>query len=128
MQIKDLLSNLEAIEAHTTGNPANSLDSVDAGQVEVEVVPVVTTDMNIMVPPLQASLELLKRATDIPNFYNKEEELAASEDDYADEEETSGCGCEAPCDCDSAEISDIQRLAGVPMAAIFQAADQTAMF
>lgn len=115
MNIRDLISNLDAIEAHTTGNPVNAVDSLDAHPVEVEIEPVDNTEVVVMVPPLQASLELLKRATDVPNYYSSEEEQECRDGDYADEESED-------------ELGAIQRLAGTSTAVIFQAADQTPTF
>jgi hypothetical protein len=112
MNIKDLLSNLDNIEAHTTGNPSNSLDSIDAGLVDVEVEPVESGEVIVMVPPLQASLELLKRATDIDNFYSSEEERKSCENDYEEED----------------ELGKIQRLAGVPATVIVQSASNQTPF
>jgi hypothetical protein len=120
MKIQDLfrsmLDQMDGME-HTTGNPSNALDSVEAGLVPVVADNTDASEQSTMIPPLQASLELLKKATGVDNAYDEE----------------GGCGCEeAPCGCeggseDYAEedgLGDITRLAGIPAITIVQA-DQT---
>jgi hypothetical protein len=111
-----MLDTLDGVE-HTTGNPSNALDSVDAGLVPVVADNTDHAEADVMIPPLQAKLELLKRATDVPNIYN-------------DMEPEHDCGCSGECECDDNadyaeedEVSGIKRLAGVPVTAIFTAAD-----
>jgi hypothetical protein len=108
-----MLDTLDGVE-HTTGNPSNALDSVDAGLVPVVANNADHSEQGVMIPPLQAKLELLKRATDVPNVY-----------DGMDEEHD--CGCQGPCECDDYaeedQVSDIKRLAGVPVAAVIELSD-----
>jgi hypothetical protein len=120
MKIQDLframLDQMDGME-HTTGNPSNALDSVEGGLVPVVADNTDASEQSTMIPPLQASLELLKKATGVDNAYD----------------EKGGCGCEEqPCGCeggseDYAEedgLGDITRLAGIPAITIVQA-DQT---
>lgn len=119
MKIQDLframLDQMDGVE-HTTGNPSNALDSVEGGLVPVVADNTDTSEQSTMIPPLQASLELLKKATGVGNAYDGD----------------SGCGCEQPCDCATAsadyaeedDLDDITRLAGIPAITIVQA-DQT---
>ena len=122
MRIQDLfrqmLDTLDGVE-HTTGNPSNAVDSVDAGLVPVVANNTDASEADVMIPPLQAKLELLKRATDVPNVY----------DEMGDDE----CGCgQTPCGCGGSypdyeseedELDGIKRLAGVPVTAIFTAGE-----
>jgi hypothetical protein len=108
--LRGLLDTLDNVE-HTTGNPSNALDSVEGGLVPVVHDNTDNTEAEVMVPPLQAALELQKREAGIDSFYDEE----------------GGCGCDQPCDCDSnsedyadegGELSDITRLAGTPIIAV----------
>ena len=102
MKIQDLINKLTEIADQT-------------GEVEIEGE--TELDENpVMIPPLQANLEMLKRATDLPNVYDDEEECD-------DEEGT--MSFEFDDTPEDHELADIQRLAGiqsqppeVPMAAI----------
>jgi hypothetical protein len=103
--LRGLLDTLDNVE-HTTGNPSNALDSVEGGLVPVVADNTDNTESGVMVPPLQAALELQKREAGIDSFYDEE----------------GGCGCDQPCDCastedyadEAGELSDITRLAGFP--------------
>jgi hypothetical protein len=107
MKIQDVLRNLiDTLDntEHTTGNPSNALDSVEGGLVQVAADNTDNTESGVMVPPLQAALELQKRDAGVDSFYDEE-----------------GCGCDQPCECSSEdyadetdELSDITRLAGFP--------------
>jgi hypothetical protein len=107
MKIQDVLRNLiDTLDntEHTTGNPSNALDSVEGGLVQVAHDNTDNTESGVMVPPLQAALELQKRDAGVDSFYDEE-----------------GCGCDQPCECSSEdyadetdELSDITRLAGFP--------------
>lgn len=110
--LRDFIAQLDGIE-HTTGNPSNSLDSVDAGLVPAIASNADHSDGERMVPPLQANLELLKKATGVESVYDEEHD----------------CGCQGSCECDGEDyeteedqLGDITRLAGIPAVAVIQSA------
>jgi hypothetical protein len=80
-------------------------DQESAPQVELEPVAVDNTDnteTTIMVPPLQAKLELLKKATGVESHYDEA----------------------TPCDsAEDAELALIKQRAGVPVVAVAELAD-----
>ena len=103
MKIQDILRQLIDKLDGADNTEADAVDNVDHESGDV------------MIPPLQAKLELLKRATGVPNVYD---------------EECPECGC-SPCDCDHTdgyeheddELDSIKHLAGVPVTAIFTAGE-----
>lgn len=64
--LRDLADKLAAIEG---GND----DSQGHTGVEVEVEPGDNGSGEVFVPPLQAKLELLKKSTGVPSFYDDEQ-------------------------------------------------------
>ena len=65
-------------------------------------------ELTVMVPPLQQKMEILKKLADLPNEYDRKDDLEDNEDE--DEEEK-----EEPED-DEDEVSKIKRMAGIESA------------
>ena len=65
--LRDLADKLDSIESGTDDTPKQT------GLNPVGDVPGGDTDTTKMVPPLQAKLELLKKATGVDNVYDNEE-------------------------------------------------------
>lgn len=81
--------------------PTNSVPHAELAQVEVDHTD--NTETTTFIAPLQAKLELLKKATGVGNVY--------------DEQDT-------PCDsAEDAELALIKQRAGVPTAAIIELSD-----
>lgn len=95
----DSIQNPAELSQINAGEPVDSVDNQDAG-----------ADDDVMVPPLQLKLELLKRAVGVDNVYD---------DQRADEIEGSDCGC----DDGSLELNRIKQMAGIPVAAVSEMAD-----
>jgi hypothetical protein len=118
MKIQDLfrsmLDQMDGVE-HTTGNPSNALDSVEGGLVPVVADNTDASEQSTMIPPLQATLELLKKATGVDNAYGEEGGCGCQDgsEDYADEVD---------------ELGDIQRLAGFPQEPIVAIASNSIPF
>jgi hypothetical protein len=104
MKIQDILRNL--------------LDLVDGKDFEAEKEIGQEPEQepeNVMVPPLQQNLELMKRAVDVPSFF--------------DNETTCDCqGCQEGIECCAGDESDgeldrIRTIAGIPPAAVITMAN-----
>lgn len=80
------------------GDEVAAPDNQDAG-----------ADDEIMIPPLQLKMELLKRAVGVDNVYD---------DVRADEVEDSSCGCD-----DNDDLIRMKQMAGIPVAAVSEMAD-----
>lgn len=75
MKVADLLRKLADVIAAAEGDDA-SMDQTNKPELmQVDVPNDDTSDAGVFVPPLQAKLELLKKSVDVPNVYDKEDEL-----------------------------------------------------
>ena len=93
--IRQLIDKLEQI------NPSANVDPVEQQPEPVK--------QPMMIPPLQAKLELLKKATGVKSVYDD-----------------NGCGCEGGCICGSegnSELNALKRNAGISPVAIQIASD-----
>ena len=82
------------------GDEPQAVPAVALAPVEVDNTD--NTETTTMVPPLQAKIELLKKATGVENHYDKE----------------------TPCDsAEDAELALIKQRAGVPVVAVQEMAD-----
>lgn len=94
-------------------------DLIDGQSQEAEAVPAVglapvevdntdNTETTTMVPPLQAKLELLKKATGVENHYDSED---------------------TPCDsAEDAELALMKQRAGIPVVAVHELGDDDGAF
>lgn len=92
----DAIQNPAELSAASAGLPVDNVDNHDAG-----------ADDEVFVPPLQLKLELLKRAVGVDNVYD---------DQRADEVED--CGCD-----DNDDLARMKQMAGIPVAAVSEMAD-----
>ena len=114
MKIADVLRQVaDAIEQQDAGRPDDqiqnpaALSAVPTGPYGGEVTAPCNQDAGaddeVMIPPLQLKMELLKRAVGVDNVYDpgepRADETHGSEDD---------------------EINHIRRMAGVPVAAVME--------
>jgi hypothetical protein len=114
MKIADVLRQVaDAIEQQDAGEPDASIQNPAAlsavptgpygGEVDAPCNPDAGADDEVMIPPLQLKMELLKRAVGVDNVYDpgepREDETHGGEDD---------------------EIQHIRRMAGVPVAAVME--------
>jgi len=67
-------------------------------------------DDDVMIPPLQLKMELLKRSVGVDNVYD---------DQRSDEVEDEDCGCDDSDD----DLMRIKQMAGIPVAAVSEMAD-----
>ena len=97
--IRQLMDKLEQI------NPSADVEPEQEAAPEYAKQP-------MMIPPLQAKLELLKKAVGVPSVYDSEDE---------------GCGCEGGCTCGAeegnSELDTLKRNAGISPVAIQIASD-----
>lgn len=91
------LQNPAELSQINAGEPVDSVDNQDAG-----------ADDEVMIPPLQLKMELLKRAVGVDNVYD---------DSRADQVED-GCGCDG-----NDELVRMKQMAGIPVAAVSEMAD-----
>lgn len=92
------LQNPAELSQINAGEPVDSVNNQDAGAED-----------EVMIPPLQLKMELLKRAVGVDNVYD---------DSRADEVEGSDCGCDG-----SDELARIKQMAGIPVAAVSEMTD-----
>ena len=86
--------------------PENSVQHAELAPVEVDNTD--NTETTTMVPPLQAKLELLKKATGVENHYDSED---------------------TPCDgAEDAELTLMKQRAGIPVVAVHELADDDGAF
>lgn len=99
--IRQLMDKLEQI------NPSSDVDPVEQDPEHVK--------QPMMIPPLQAKLELLKKAVGVKSIY--------------DDEGEEGCGCEDECTCgdehehEHSELDTLRRNAGINPVAVQIASD-----
>ena len=97
MKAAEILRKLaDMIDTHSdqeTATPVNGLEPVEVDNTD-------NTETTVMVPPLQAKLELLKKATGVDSHYDE------------------------PCDsAEDAELELMKQRAGVPVVAVSEMAD-----
>lgn len=107
MRASEILRKLaDVIDQHSSEDrPTNSVPHAELAQVEVDHTD--NTETTVFVAPLQAKLELLKKATGLDNVYD---------------EQGCDCGCD-PCECGPDELDVIKKHAGVPVIAISELSD-----
>jgi hypothetical protein len=109
MKAAEIIRKLaDMIDTHSDGEESRPSNSVPHAELEpVAVDNTDGTDPKAMVPPLQAKLELLKKATGVESHYDEQ-----------------GCDCGSdPCECEPDELEVIKRHAGVPVAAVQEMSD-----
>lgn len=110
MKAAEILRKLaDMIDTHSDGDdrPTNSVPHAELAPVEADNTD--NTETSTFITPLQAKLELLKKATGLDNAYDRAQ----------------GCGCEEPCDCAEQpdELAVIKQNAGIPVVAVSEMAD-----
>lgn len=121
MKISDIFRQLaDAIDqAENPGTPDPQLQnpaelSVVAGpygdEVDAPANQDAGADDDVMIPPLQLKMELLKRAVGVDNVYD---------DQRADEVDGEDCGCSDSND----DIMRMKQMAGIPVAAVSEMSD-----
>jgi hypothetical protein len=114
MRASEILRNLaNMVDAAETSAAAEPLAEPVAPQripVSISAEPQSEPELDIMVPPLQQKIELLKKATGVPSAY-----------DHFDDE-SSDCGCETD------ELDQMKKMAGIPQVAIHTAAEDNDVF
>lgn len=107
MKAAEILRKLaDMIDTHSDdSSPENSVPH--AGLEPVEVDHTDNTETSTFVAPLQAKLELLKKATGVESHYD---------------EQGCDCGCD-PCECGPDELDVIKQNAGIPVVAVADLAD-----
>lgn len=128
MKIADILQQLQFATARKS-EPESFVGDIE-NRPDVEVVDAETEDntaTDTMVAPLQQKLELLKKAVDVDNFYGKSESqsvnqpinitlnIPAGSSDSTINLTVNGETVD--------ELDQIRRIAGVPVATIFDAGD-----
>ena len=105
MKASEILRKLaDMIDTHSDegsiASPETTVQHAELAPVEVDNTD--NTETSIMVPPLQAKLELLKKATGVESHYDEE----------------------TPCDsAEDAELALIKQRAGVPVVAVSEMAN-----
>lgn len=101
MKTSEILRKLaDMIDGHESNErPENSVPHAELAPIDVDNTD--NTEVTVMVPPLQAKLELLKKATGVDNVYDEE-----------------------PCDsAEDAELALMKQRAGIPVVAVANLAD-----
>lgn len=97
MKAAEILRKLaDLIDGQSQQAPVVGLSPVEVNNTD-------NTETTTMVPPLQAKLELLKKATGVDNYYDNDDE----------------CGC----DEEDAELALMKQRAGIPVAAVAELTD-----
>ena len=101
MKAAEILRKLaDLIDQNSSNSEPQATPAVDLVPVEVDNTD--NTETSVMVPPLQAKLELLKKATGVENHYDDEE-----------------CGCEEAPD----ELEIMKQRAGINPTVVHIASD-----
>lgn len=108
MNIAEILRKLADVVDQNSGNerPTNSVPHAELEPVEADNTD--HTETTTFIAPLQAKLELLKKATGVDSHY--------------DDQEGCDCGCD-PCECGPDELEVIKQNAGIPVVAVAEMAD-----
>lgn len=103
MKASEILRKLaDLVDSHSD----NDIQQAVLQPVEVDNTD--NTEVTTMVPPLQAKLELLKKATGVENHYDSEE---------------------TPCDsAEDAELALMKQRAGIPVVAVHELGDDDGAF
>ena len=108
MKAAEILRKLaDVIDQHSSegDRPTNSVPHAELAPVDVDHTD--NTESSVVIMPLQAKLELLKKSVGVDNVYD---------------EQGCDCGCD-PCECEPDELEVIKRHAGVPVAAVQEMSD-----
>ncbi len=135
MKISDLIGDLsqlfgrDLLSQQTTNYPTMSVNnSAELAQVEPEFED--RSESDVMIPPLQQKIELLKKAVDVDNFYDD-----SKIDGTAHANSPINLTVNIPAgqsdtkidltvnDQSADDLDQIKKLAGVPVAAVFDAGD-----
>ena len=123
-ELVDDLSNLFGPEKQAPKTDEHE-NVQDISEQEVDEPP---TD-NVMIPPLQQKIELLKRAVNVDNFYDDQEaqsRTAAQQINLTINVPQGQSNSKLDLTINGQQVDDVQqlkRLAGVPVATIFDAGD-----
>lgn len=135
MKISDLIGDLsqlfgrDLLSQQTAGYPTMSVNNgAELAQVEPELND--QSESDVMIPPLQQKIELLKKAVDVDNFYDDSKidgtapasgpinltvNIPAGQSDTKIDLTVNGQSAD--------DLDQIKKLAGVPVAAVFDAGD-----
>jgi hypothetical protein len=107
MKAAEILRKLaDMIDTHSDeARPTNSVQHAELAPVEVDTTD--NTETTTFIAPLQAKLELLKKATGVGSVYD---------------EQGCDCGCD-PCECVPDELDVIKQNAGIPVVAVSEMSD-----
>jgi hypothetical protein len=112
--LQKLVNVIDAAETQSAAQPPAEPGKLTRVPVSLKAEPHPEPDLDVMVPPLQQKIELLKKATGVPSAY----------DHFTDaESDDSGCGCE-----ETDELDDIRKMAGVPTVVVQTAAEDNDVF
>jgi len=124
MKISELVGDLSNLFGSLAEEPKVEKDQNDSLAQNDEP----STD-NVMIPPLQQKIELLKRAVNVDNFYDDQEaqsRTAAQQINLTINVPQGQSNSKLDLTINGQQVDDVQqlkRLAGVPVATIFDAGD-----
>jgi uncharacterized protein YeaO (DUF488 family) len=110
--LQKLVNVIDAAETQSAAEPAAEPGKLKRVPVSLKAEPHDEPELDIMVPPLQQKIELLKKATGVPSAY-----------DHFTDAESDDLGCEQ-----ADELADIRKMAGMPVIAVQTAAEDNDVF